>query len=192
MYVVNQSYINVADTLRHLDLDNISETTRVVYAAFWSSSIPTLPTNDYLQSIIKDLEADWVAFCAVFSCLLFLASLGALETVTLKENIATPLAEIWNGHIKAQNQSCQMEGVWLTQFTNPPVELDVQTSFVTLYSIHSPGFFKHSTTFALSHIPARTCSLRCMSQLFTQYELSRTEMTKYRHQKTPRNRDEYA
>ena len=121
-----------------------------MYCAFWKPPSPSTPTNDYVQSVIKErnLKPDLVAFFSTFTRLLLLASPDAVDT--LKEDVTKLLTEVWSQHIDSQGPSLWLRELWFTELTHLFVECGVQAPFVTLYSLHLQGSLEGDITFGIS------------------------------------------
>ena len=151
-----------ADHAKHSDLKRVIETTRLVYTALWEQSSPPTPTNEYIQSIIKEwnLEPDLVAFCSTFTHLLLLALPDVVDT--FKGDVTELLTEAWSQHIESQDPSIWLRELWFTELTHLFVECGVQAPFVTLYSLHLQGSLDGNIAFELStRFSAAGHSLQC-------------------------------
>ena len=144
-----------------------------MYNAFWNPPSPSIPTNNYLQSIIaeQNLKPDLVALCLTFTRLLVLASPDAVNT--LQEDVIKLLTEVWNRHIGNKSSSLWREKAWVIELARLFVECGVQAPFVTLYSLYSRGSFDRDVAFDKNtRPPAAGHSLQCTWRPLARYERS--------------------
>ena len=108
------------------------------------------------------MKPDLAAFCSTFTILLLLASPDAVET--LKGDIVKLLTDIWDGHMRNGDAFRWMREVWFADITHLCIEYDIQSPFMTLYSMCSGGSMKSDAVFACGtrvSESARVHSLQC-------------------------------